>query len=267
MIVFFRKNKSKSKKQRSVRRQKFKYQKKSKKCNFNNNITSVVSPPVSVVTIYLTNNGLIEYLQSTNGGKREGQSINQLLRRVEFYLNFIHSEIYKTSLFPLSFNVQKFFSEVIKIHYNLLPQFLVHMEKKKMLSVSSQLNYLYDIQKSVHWFVLFRRDNRVYFVKNLPYYRWLDCIRNLKKPLQHRLSLEKAKGNSLEEKVYQNQYPEGGLDQLQSCIKTEMEFVESLLSIFYIDKATYRRFMKILYSAIYAFGVQGRSFGNNNNIN
>jgi hypothetical protein len=273
-MKFFR-NKNK----RIIKRLKLKL--KSNKSNSNNNHNNYpktalrriiglrnkqITPAVSIINIYLDNCGLVLYLQSPSGGQRDKQSINQLLQRTELFLSFNHSLIFNNNRIPLSFNVEKFFSEIITNHYNLVPQFISHMEKKRSLSVSSQLNYMYDVQRSVHWFVLFRRKaNKLFPVESVSYYRWLDCIRNIKKPLQHRLSLEKAKGNSLEEKVYQNEYPEGGLDQLQNCIKTEIEFCESLLSVIFIDEVTYRRFMSIVYSSVYSFGVQGRLAGNNYN--
>ena len=274
MKFFFHANKKNKRLRLKSKRKKVKYNKNSDGIStipniISDNKTTRKGPsskrPVSIISIYLKNCGLVSYLQSTPGRHRDIQSINQLVQRVDLFLNVMYALVYKNHRICLSFDVEFFFAQTIKAHYNLIPQFILHMEEKRSLSVSSQLNYLYDIQRSVHWFVLFRtqKQGKRLIVKSVPYYRWIDCIRNVKKPLQHRLALEKAKGNSLQEKVYRNEYPEGGLDQLQNCIKTEIEFVESLLLMSYIDEATFRRFMGILYSALYAFGVQGRCSGNN----
>lgn len=238
-------------------------------CNSNNdykklfkNIRKGQFCPISVIMIYLKRCGLVEYLQSPAGGKRDSQSIHQTLQRVDSFLNFNYLSIYKTRCIPISFDVELFFKQVIRIHYNNIPEYISFLEEKKALSVSSQLNYLYDIQRSVHWFCLFRKThNNV--VSSSSYTRWIDCIRNIKKPLHHSLSLQRAKGNSIEEKVYQSEYPEGGLNQLQNCIKSEMKFIESFDTpdLIFIDKSTYNRFTGILYSAIYAFGIQGRISG------
>lgn len=269
MMFFFRRHRHRRNKSKTLKAIKSKNQTNNKydtsKININSKkVGKRKVNSISAITIYLSNCGLVSYLHSTSGGMRDIQSTNQLVHRVDLFLNFNYIMIYKYRCIPLSFNVEMFFSRVIKNHYNMIPQFIEYMEGRKSLSVSSQLNYLYDIQRSVHWFCLFRRNNSVSTrVSTVPYTRWIDCIKNIKKPLQHRLSLEKSRGSSLQEKIYNNEYPEGGLQQLQDCIKEEMEFIESFnySDISYIDEATYRRFMEILYSACYAFGVQGRIAG------
>lgn len=234
--------------------------------NFEDHPVTTLSSIKEAVINEFTNEGLISYLQSKVGGQRNERSINQLIQRLVLFLSWASSLLRMSSLILTS--VMKHFKLILE-HYELVEKFVEYLDKRKELSTSSQLNYLFDISKTVQWFYLFKQssrnntDSNQYTEDSLMLQRWLSCVKNIQKVLNKSLSLDQARSNSLETCIYNAEYPEGGMKQLQECIMEDIEFIKSYDGDeTFIDKHSFIRFMRILYSSIYVYGVQGRLAGN-----
>lgn len=234
--------------------------------NFEDHPVTTLSSIKEAVINEFTNEGLISYLQSKVGGQRNERSINQLIQRLVLFLSWASSLLRMSSLILTS--VMKHFKLILE-HYELVEKFVEYLDKRKELSTSSQLNYLFDISKTVQWFYLFKQssrnntDSNQYTEDSLMLQRWLSCVKNIQKVLNKSLSQDQARSNSLETCIYNAEYPEGGMKQLQECIMEDIEFIKSYDGDeTFIDKHSFIRFMRILYSSIYVYGVQGRLAGN-----
>ena len=214
--------------------------------------------------------GLNSYVLSTLTGNNTKISLHQCIQRTILFITWNYSTSYSVPIdTQFGIDIIKVFYNIIKKNYDILPDFVNYLKERRGLSVSTQLNYLYDITKSVKWFSMFRKNNSHKFrIGSLALTRWIECIKNIRKPLSRTLSLERSKENSMEKRVQDGSFPEGGLKQLKDCIKTDMPFIKSFkTNTITIDKSVYIRFMRILYSSIYSCGVQGRLAGKNNNNN
>jgi hypothetical protein len=208
--------------------------------------------------------GLNSYVLSTLTGNNTKISLHQCIQRTILFITWNYSTSYSVPIdTQFGIDIIKVFYNIIKKNYAILPDFVNYLKERRGLSVSTQLNYLYDITKSVKWFSMFRKNNSHQFpIGSLVFTRWIECIKNIRKPLSRTLSLERSKENSMEKRVQDGSFPEGGLKQLKDCIKTDMPFIKSFkTNTITIDKSVYIRFMRILYSSIYSCGVQGRLAG------
>ena len=206
--------------------------------------------------------GLHKYVSSTLTGKTIKQQLYQFIQRLILFLNWNYGHIHSISLFgQVGIDALQFFKDVIERHYEFIPDFVDYLENKRGIATSSQLNYLYDISKAVKWFCMFRKNSHLYSISNLSFTRWLECIRIIRKPLSRKLRLERARENSIEKKIQYGSFPEGGLAQLKDCIRQDLDFIKSYMNIKFLDKCAFNRFMQVLYSSLYACGIQGRLSG------
>ena len=248
---------------RVANKKKFKTKTNNNNNNINNNNKTNELCSESFIIKKLEDAGLHSYVQSTLIGNNIKQSLHQCIQRVVLFITWNYSRTYSFSIITQTdINIIQVFQQIIKKNYDILPDFVNYLKEKRGLSVSTQLNYLYDITKSVKWFTMFRRNNsHQFFINSLAFTRWIECIKTIRKPLSRTMSLERSKENSMESKVQDGSFPEGGLKQLRDCIETDLTFIKSFKKTTIIDKPTFIRFMKVLYSSIYSCGVQGRLAG------
>ena len=197
------------------------------------------------------------------------------MQRLIMFILWSYSKLFRSDFQKLQTNNVLSTSQIFKVivrHHELLEGFVEFLDKQRSLSTSSQRNYLSDIFISVQWFFLNKQSESslcdAYVEDSLILQRWSISVKNILKSLNKVLTIERAKGNSLQECVYNAEYPEGGIQQLQQCILDDMDFVLSFIDseecIYFIDKTLFLKFMRILYSSIYVFGVQGRLAGSDN---
>jgi len=268
MIFFFnskRRNKVISLRHRTAIKRKFKTKTNNNINNINNNNKNNELCSESFIVKQLKDAGLHSYVQSTLTGINIKQLLHQCIQKVVLFIIWNYTTTYSVSIITqVNINIVKVFQEIIKKNYDILPDFVNYLKEKRGLAVSTQLNYLYDITKSVKWFTMFRKNNSQNFpINSLAFTRWIECVKTIRKPLSRTMSLERSKENSMEIKVQDGSFPEGGLKQLRDCIKTDLPFIKSFNeTTLLIDKPTFIRFMRVLYSSIYSCGVQGRLAGN-----
>ena len=210
----------------------------------------------------LADAGLNKFILPTFTGQTKDNAAKTFINRIILFLQWSYEEIHKISLHQKTkVNILKFFSELISTHSDQIATFVDFLKVRKGLSFSTQRNYLVDISKAVDWFYLFRNDNS-FPVSNTSFLKWKQCLKIVKKPITKAISLEQAKAKSLEDKIYDGIFPEKGLTQLKDCVHEEIEYIMSFkTNDEFIDKSTYNWFMCILYSSLYACGIQGRLSG------
>lgn len=233
--------------------------------NFESNtINNNLSPEECLINV-----GIIDYITPTFTGQSKNTAIKTFMTRLILFLNWGYKKLHHIPIRGSdNVNILELFSLLIAKHYNIIADFVKYLKNKKGLSNCTQRNYLIDIAKAVDWFSLFRDNCETEFpIRTKCLQKWKKCLKIVKKPITKAISLDIAKAKSLEDKIYDGIFPENGLIQLKQCIDDEMEYIKSFKTENdFIDKTTYITFMRILYSSLYACGIQGRLSGNVFNI-
>lgn len=205
--------------------------------------------------------GLYNYLISRIGGRRSHQAaISELMFLVNF-LKWTYQEKYKRHL--QSQDTMHWFGSVITIEYMLLENFvdgyLLTIKNQSPLTVK---NKLYILANMIKWFVDYRSDqtNKIQIQDTRCFMDLSNAIRKDSNKTHKRMNGDK---NEISKLVYERQLPQHGLQELYQCCYAQMNWARSVgkLSYFSIDKSTYCKFMKLLYSSFYVCAVQGRVSG------
>jgi hypothetical protein len=219
--------------------------------------------------------GLYKFHISTTGGSMTPAGANENVRRTSIFLSWTYTFYYKNEDIEdhrqqPQLNASNCFSwwkDLLTEHYALLDSFCtIHLEKNKFYKGSTINNYIFDIQKSAHWFVFMRLDRQENnFVDPSYYNTFKTVVAGMKKNINLTIRKERSSSNnnhSLESMVFDLKLPLNGIKDLQNAIKDDLPLAESLaMNASTIDNAMYNMFLSILFSSMYCFNAQGRISG------
>jgi hypothetical protein len=213
--------------------------------------------------------GMKDYFISKNGGCRTAMFCKTVQTRVSTFLSwsFHHHNHYCSSLEPNK--AIEWLSRVINEHYDIISLFADHLSKERLISSSTIVNYLADLNAGFQWFVMFRKDRKTVFPLTPDSLRPVDMVlKNIRRYICPLVRKEKAKSLSVHFLIRNKKIPVGGLPALANQLLSEMDWVKSfemttssVLNNKVIVKETYNKFMQILYCALYVFASQGRIGG------
>jgi hypothetical protein len=230
--------------------------------------------------------GLLAFLVSKIGGSMIPAGATENIRRTSVFLSwtysFYHGQAENTeeaAALENNKNQQldpsicfQWWKDLLTKHYDLLESYCtLHLEINKRFRGSTINNYLFDIQKSAKWFVLFRKGRLdCFYIDPSHFTAFPMVISGIKKNINLTIKKERtssSSNNSIEAMVYNFKLPVNGIKDLQNVIKEDLPFAESfrstsnVMNASIIDGKMYNHFLEILFSSMYCFCAQGRKSG------
>ena len=185
-------------------------------------------------------------------------SLGTLKFRIQDFLTFLHSKHSNTKLDIVSLITDFLRDDVGK--YN---EYLLQLKELQQLSPYTIRNYSKDLIKFLEWFVVIRKKTKSSKqVRGRHWELFLKMVKQIMKSIRKEIRTQQSE-NSIEALIQRNEWPAGGLIELQNAIRNDMDWVHNMArcNLVPTNRNVYNRYMNLLSASIYCFSCQGRVGG------
>jgi hypothetical protein len=194
---------------------------------------------------------LRKHLSSTVGGNKTIKSINTLISRVSSILSWLQS------IWPEKTTTKEIISELLRVHYEVIGDYIAHLRDVMSMQASTALAYLEDFLSFLKWYVLYngqRHQSNGLVMSDMLGIQ--DVIKNVRRKCRQERKREKGMSKDIPTLTKMSLWPEGGMRQLIYAVESEVDWISKIESRIE-DRSTYSKFIKVMCAAIY-LSPQGR---------
>ena len=188
----------------------------------------------------------------------DNSSLGTLKFRIEDFLLFLQSKASNANL-----NVVNLITNFLREDIGKYNEYLLQLKELQQLSPYTIRNYSKDLIKFLEWFVVIRKKTKsTKQVRGRHWELFLRMVKQIMKSVRKEIRIQQS-GNSIEALIERNEWPAGGLIELQNAIRNDMDWVHNMARCNAIptNKNVYNRYMNLLSASIYCFSCQGRVGG------
>ena len=188
----------------------------------------------------------------------DNSSLSTMKFRVEDFLIFLQSKISNANL-----NVVNLITNFLREDIGKYNEYLLQLKELQQLSPYTVRNYSKDIIKFLEWFVVIRKKSKSSKqVRGRHWELFLRMVKQTLKSIRKEIRIKQSE-NSIEALIQRNEWPAGGLIELQNAIRKDMDWVYNMARSNSVptNKNVYNRYMNLLSASIYSFSCQGRVGG------
>ena len=187
-------------------------------------------------------------------------SLSTLIFRIQDFLVFLHSKLSTPEI-----SVVEMLTDFLRDGIEKYDEYMLQLKNLQQLSPYNLRNYAKDIIKFLEWFVVIKKKNKNAKVKKVRPHHWelfLKMTKQIMKSIKKEIRTKQSE-HCVEAMIERNEWPPGGLLELQNAIRNDMYWVRNMAQANEgpTNKTVYNKYMNLLSASIYCFSCQGRVGG------
>jgi hypothetical protein len=204
-------------------------------------------------------NGFQKHYGSPQGGSFSVKIVKTWACRIAKFLSYTYTMVHDDQTL-LPEDVNKWTSQIINKYYDkIFPKYVYYLGTMLQQQPTTISTYLAEIKKFIHWFVYFRGTRNVEEEIPTTLFHIDSIIKNLCTIERRRERKRRSDAPDINDLIDKRELPEGGLKELQEAVEKDLDWFDNLRkSRGMLEEKTYKRFMNMLYSALYVYSPQGR---------
>ncbi len=209
---------------------------------------------VESIAVSLYEYGILDYFKTRNRSAEESKII---VKRYAHFLCWSYSTAHNAEMMVTTNNIVLWLVQIIKDRYEMLLHYSSYLQERKQLSAATVTKYIAAIESCCVWVTLFAP---VHLRLPMSDIEGIRRVAQLVRANQSQRNKQVRSHITLEEKVRLGQLPAGGLSALQHAVLREVPWARGVRQRD-IDDVAYRKFMQLLFAALYVCSPNGRQSG------
>ena len=187
-------------------------------------------------------------------------SLSTLIFRIQDFLVYLHSKLSTPEI-----SVVEMLTDFLRDGIDKYDEYILQLKNLQQLSPYTLRNYAKDIIKFLEWFVVIKKKKKNAKVKKVRPHHWelfLKMTKQVMKSIKKEIRTKQSE-HSVEAMIERNEWPAGGLLELQNAIRNDMYWVHNMAQANEgpTNRSVYNKYMNLLSASIYCFSCQGRVGG------
>jgi hypothetical protein len=215
--------------------------------------------------------GLDTHLCSYLGKQKTQRAAKTCINRTTTFCLWVYYQINQRNFdWSESMSIVGLLASVLTEHYSKFMDFALYLENSKKFSASTICNHLYDIIEVSRWVGYFKSANNQTPLK-IDLHGFEATARAIRRVYGKKRKSQVSE-KCLENVVASRRLPIEGLKTLIECVEADMAWFHNLTDqlklespdsddLFVLDELIYKHFMRLLFSSLYVFSVNGRCGG------
>lgn len=217
-------------------------------------VTMTVGDAMDNIVEILVEYGILNYFRTRNKSEQEGKTI---VKRYAHFLCWSYSAVHNTNMITTTHDIIQWLMLVIKEKYELLLHYSSYLQDRKQLKAATVSKYISAVESCCIWVTMFAPMHMRLPMGDI---EGVKRVAQLVRSNQAQRNKQVRSHITLEEKVRLSQLPAGGLPALQQAVLQEVPWARQVRQ-HDIDDTAYRRYMQLLFAALYVCSPNGRQSG------